>query len=78
MTLEIEYVPGDKRPYHITAKRFNTYDNVVEVFKWCEENFGHRNDRYDNPRWYGNTTWMTGDFKFKKRKDAVWFIMRWS
>jgi hypothetical protein len=78
MSLEIEVVPDDKRPYHIKKKNFRTYFNVAEVFKWCEENFGHRNDKYDNPRWYGNTQWMSGDFKFKRRKDAVWFIMRWS
>ncbi len=78
MTLEIEVVPGDKRPYHINRKKFTSYPNIAEVFKWCEDNFGHRNERYDNPRWYGNVKWMSGDFKFKKRKDAVWFVMRWS
>lgn len=74
--LEVEFVPG-KRPYHIKQVKFNTFDNVVEVFKWCEQAFGHRNEKYDNPRWYGNTSWSSGNFQFRDKKDAEWFILRW-
>ena len=47
-----------------------------EVYKWCCEQFGDRNDRYNNPRWgtnfFGHTFW------FKYEQDRDWFIMRWS
>jgi hypothetical protein len=78
MTLEIKLVPGSKRPYHIEQVKFGTYNDVAEVYQWCEQQFGHRNEKYDNPRWYGNTDWLSGNFQFKKRKDANWFLLRWS
>ena len=77
MKLEVEFVPG-KRPYHIKQVRFGTYPNIVEVFEWCEKTYGHRNDKYDNPRWYGRTDWASGNFQFRDKKDAEWFILRWS
>ncbi len=79
MKVNIKIMYGQKRPYHADIKWSHRNDwNSAEVYKWCEQNFGHRNVKYDNPRWYGNTSYFTGDFKFRNKKDAEWFLLRWS
>lgn len=80
MILKIKKVYGDKRPYHID---YNWKSNmpgwdVKRVYEWCEMTYGHRNEKYDNPRWSANLRYVSGDFKFRNEKDAAWFVMRWS
>lgn len=83
MSLFIVHYKDDKRPYHIEEKvndRKMFYDwkgHMDEKMAWCEQNFGHRNEKFDNPRWTADPRYYTGNFCFKNEKDAMWFIMRW-
>ena len=78
MKIEIIFEPG-KYPYRAEVNwHYTATWNSVEVYNWCEQNFGHRNDNYENPRWYGNTQYFTGNFRFRDKKDSEWFLLRWS
>ena len=78
MKVEIIFDPG-KYPYRAEVKwQYTTDWRSTEVYTWCEKNFGHRNDKYENPRWYGNTRYFTGNFRFRDKKDAEWFLLRWA
>jgi hypothetical protein len=77
MKIEIIFDPG-KYPYRAEVKWHSSTDwNSTEAYLWCEKNFGHRNDKYENPRWYANIRYFTGNFRFRDKKDAEWFLLRW-
>lgn len=50
------------------------WEDREEMTDWCSKMFGHRNTKYNNPRW------STGpfEFRFKYEKDAAMFMLRWS
>jgi hypothetical protein len=78
MKVEIIFDPG-KYPYRAEVKwEYSSDWNSAEVYKWCEQNFGHRNDKYANPRWFGDTRYYSGTFRFRNKKDAMFFLLRWS
>jgi hypothetical protein len=82
MKLKIEFKPDSKRPYQIKPDGTILYHwrdwDSAKVWNWCAENFGHRNKGYDNPRWYGDPNHWHGDFQFRNKKDAAWFMLRWT
>ena len=76
LDLEVEFVPG-KRPYHIKQVRFGTFEDVVAVFKWCEQTFGP-GGRSRKLRWRMGWTDKDDTYYFKSSKDAMMFTLRWS
>ena len=40
--------------------------------EWCSNNFGHRDDDYNNPRWSRGPF----GFRFKNQKDAMFFMLK--
>jgi hypothetical protein len=66
----------DQRRFGVGITDYNGYLQLEEVYKWCCEQFGDRNDRYNNPRWDANYFKHTYWFKFEKDRD--WFVLRWS
>ena len=49
------------------------WEDKEAMMEWCSKQFGIRNERYNNPRW------STGafEFRFRSKKDATMFILRW-
>ena len=65
----------------------NRYHEQSAMIEWCRENFGaHRNDwMYSQPEdWEGLGDWGVSSvfgitfFYFRHKKDAEWFILRWT
>lgn len=66
----------DKQPW-IVDIGFDFSNGMVDrqgMIDWCNDHFGTHSVNYNDPRWrYGYTA-----IYFKNKKDANWFIMRWS
>ena len=77
-TLKIVKTKDTNRPYHIDTGYGGFGYDVTDVYKWCVENFGHRTNKYNNPRWYGDIRYSSGNFQFRDEKDAAWFMLRWA
>ena len=67
---------GYSQPYCVVLKNGYWTDIIDVMLSWCSENFGHRNEKFNNPRW-AYDTWSR-KFKFKNEKDAMMFMLRWS
>ena len=50
------------------------WEDKEEMIAWCSKYFGIRNEKYNNPRWSHGAV----EFRFKNKKDATLFILRWS
>ena len=50
------------------------WEDKEAMMAWCSKYFGHRNAGYNNPRWSPGAF----EFRFKNKKDATLFILRWS
>ncbi len=50
------------------------WEEKDEMIAWCSKLFGPRNEKYNNPRWSP----APFEFRFKNKKDATLFILRWS
>jgi hypothetical protein len=61
------------RKYTVYYSGGDWWAETDEITAWCSKQFGHRNNGYNNPRW------STGPFeyRFKNKKDAVFFILKW-
>ncbi len=49
------------------------WDDKDEMTAWCSKQFGIRNEKYNNPRWSVGPF----EFRFKNKKDAMFFILKW-
>ncbi len=50
------------------------WEDKDAMMEWCSKQFGIRNEKYNNPRWSVGPF----EFRFKNKKDATMFILRWS
>jgi hypothetical protein len=49
------------------------WEDKDAMMEWCSKCFGHRNEGYNNPRWSP----AAFEFRFKNKKDAVFFMLKW-
>jgi hypothetical protein len=49
------------------------WEDKDDMIDWCSKCFGHRNEGYNNPRWSVGAF----EFRFKNKKDAVFFMLKW-
>ena len=64
-------------PYRIVVHGENLDITIRKsMWQWCRESFG---DYKVNKRWtWSNDPSHLGEFKFRSRADAEWFILKWS
>jgi len=64
---------------HFNSKKSLSSDEIHEIIKWCNSNFGEggRNAKCIWRYGWFNRTKYTDIFYFKFEKDALFFCMRW-
>lgn len=61
------------RKYIVTVNGGDWWEDKEAMIEWCNKQFGHHNERYNNPRWQP----AAFEFRFKNEKDAMLFMLRW-
>jgi hypothetical protein len=74
-TLELR-IREDLAPqkYTVYVSGGDWWEEGGEMAEWCAKCFGPRSSKYNNPRWSQGSF----EFRFKNKKDATFFILRWS
>ena len=53
--------------------------NMKDQEQWCEDTYGPSGSRHGkNHRWRLGWAYRKTFFHFRSRKDATWFMMKWS
>jgi len=66
-----------KHEFKVVPKGPYTHDDIHEIIKWCNANFG-LGGRNKKCIWrYGWVERHADTFYFKHEKDALFFCMRW-
>ena len=59
--------------YTVYYRGGDWWDAQEDMMAGCSKQFGIRNERYNNPRWSAGAF----EFRFKNKKDAAFFMLRW-
>ena len=73
-TVELQmFEPPHRHRYSVYVKGGNWSEDKPVMEEWCSKMFGPHSKQFKNPRWHRDAF----NFKFKKEKDAMLFVMRW-